>query len=190
MTSEVEQVHLAYLDSLYVLAYFRAVRAGTGWWSRHLDLLIALGTSAGGATGFVGLVSKIPQLAWVCGPLTLVGGGLSVARSVYGWGKEIEAATKVVTNYGQLSTEYRFLIDDINTQCKWDAALKKRAADLRQRRLRVMPDDYPDLPDTTTKAIQAAVRSSINRSAWWTPQPVSPKEPTVDVASPTAQRPA
>lgn len=183
MTSDVEQVHVAYLDTLYVLEYFRTLRAGTRWWSRHLDLLIALGTASGGATGFVGIVAKTPELAWLCGPLTLVGGGLSIARSTYGWGKEIEAATAVIKNYGQLSTEYRFLVDDLNTRRKWDAAMSKRAGELRQRRLRVMPDDFPDLPAATRQAIQARVRASVDRASWWTPapggQPHSQEEPTV-----------
>jgi hypothetical protein len=178
--TEVEQVYLAYLDTLYVCDYFRAVRSGISWWSRHLDFLIALGGTGGGTTGFIGTVAKMPELAWICGPLTIFGGALAVAKSVYGWGKDITSANKVIEDYGRLSMQYRYFIDDINAQKKWDATFRKRAEDLRQTRIRITPLDYPMLDLAKRKEIQASIRQSEDRSKWWKPgaiQDANPKAP-------------
>jgi hypothetical protein len=169
MVSEVEQVHFDYPDVLYVGDYYRKLRSRISWWSRHLDLIIALGSSGGGATGFIGMVAKIPQLAWICGPLTITGAALAVAKPVYGWGKDIDAANKVIDDYGKLSMQYRFLIDDLNITRQRTADFARRAAELRQTRLRVAPSDFPDLDLAIRKSIQAEIRQSTDRSTWWKP---------------------
>lgn len=166
---EVEKVHRDYLDTQYVYEYMRAVKSATWWWSRHLDFLIALGSAGGGAAGFVGMVAKMPELAWVCGPLTVVSAGLNVAKSVYGWGKSIDVANKAIGDYGKLVMQYRYLVDDLNAQKKWATDSRKKSDELRQTRLRVAPHDFPDLDITQQTKIQELIKKKNDRSGWWKP---------------------
>jgi hypothetical protein len=179
--TEVKQVHEDYLDTLYVCKYFETIKQRTSWWSRHCDFVIGLTSSGGGATGLIGTLGKWPDIAWVCAPLTVAGAAMAIARASYGWGKSIEAADKVIEDYGKISMDYRFFIDKIDAEKKWTSEFKKKAFDLRQTRMRIAPRIVPPLDVAIQASIQNSIKASVNRTKWWVPQDIMPNEKQKEV---------
>lgn len=166
---KVQQVHNAYLDTVYVHDYFQAVRQSSSRWANHLNFIIALGGSGGGATGFLGLVGGISWLAWVCGPLTLIAAALAIAKPIYGWDKAVELSNRMIEEYGTLSTRYRFLIENMNVRQRWTEDLEQKAESLEAKRLEVAPASFPPLPHDQTISIQNAIIKRIDYTNWWLP---------------------